>query len=150
MTEQIDQLNTLLRLRKRDLECCEQAVVGARKHVSAAEMQQGNAAAAHALALSRCAKAMVEQAQTPCDPLVQLHCRAAKERADAAQQLRASASAALAEARAMFDGLKREWLRAQARHDAILKELENAVRQWKRRVSRRADDEVRPRPVALA
>jgi hypothetical protein len=150
MTEQIDQLNIILRLRKRDLDCCERAVAGARKDVAAAEAQEGEAAAAHARALSRCALALVEQAQTPCDPLVQLHCRAAKERADRAQQLRASASAALADARTMFDRLKREWLRAQARHDAILKELESAVRQWRRQVSRRADDEVRPRPVALA
>ena len=55
--------------------------------------------------------------------------------------------AALAEARALADRLKREWLRAQARHDAMLQELERAVQSWQRQVGRRAEDELRPAPV---
>ena len=90
---------------------------------------------------------MMERLRQPCDPLVQLHCQAVSARAEASQLLRTQAGAALAEARALADRLKREWLRAQARHDAMLQELERAVQSWQRQIGRRAEDELRPAPV---
>lgn len=150
MSEKIDQLRTVLRLRKRDLDSCERAVADARQAVAVAEADEMKAARAHEKALYSCTQARVDQARQPCDPLVQLHCRATQERADMAQQLRGAASMALAEARSVADRVKREWLRAQARHDAIGQELETLVRQWKRQVARRAEEEVRPSIVVPA
>lgn len=144
MSETIDQLRTILRLRKRDLDRCEAAAL------SAAEAEEGQAARAHERALYACTRARADQTRQPCDPLVQLHCQATQDRADAAQQARIAASAAMGEARAFAERLKQEWLRAQARHDAIMQELDTALRQAKRQAARRAEDEVRPAPMVFA
>lgn len=147
----IDGLKTILRLRRRDLDRCEREVAQARAQVAAAQAQEDAAAHACSRALSTCEQAVAQQAKQPCDPLVRLHAHATQARAEAARQLRAQARATLEEARQLADRLKREWLRAQARHDAILGELERAVRQWKRQIGRRAEEDVRPVPkVALA
>ncbi|ETI63849.1 hypothetical protein C100_10500 [Sphingobium sp. C100] len=150
MSDQIDRLRTIMKLRKRDLERCQREVAAARQEVAAAQVQEEQAARACAMALSKRAAALMEQVRQPCDPLVQLHCQAVSARADASQQVRAQAGAVLAEARVMADRLKREWLRAQARHDAIFKELERAIQQWQRQVSRRAEEELRPAPSITA
>ena len=147
MSDQIDQLKTIVRLRKRDLERCAHDVAAARQAIVAAQVQEEQAARACADALASRAAAMMERLRQPCDPLVQLHCQAVSARAEASQLLRTQAGAALAEARALADRLKREWLRAQARHDAMLQELERAVQSWQRQVGRRAEDEVRPAPI---
>jgi hypothetical protein len=150
MTDQIDRLKTILRLRRRDVDRYEREVAAARETMAAAEAQASDAAHACSRALSTCDQALAQQARQPCDPLVQLHCRASAAKAEAARQLRAQARATLDEARALAESLKREWLRAQARHDAILGELERAIREWKRQLSRRADEDVRPMPVVRA
>ena len=62
----------------------------------------------------------------------------------------AQARAALDEAYKLADRLKREWMRAQVRHDAIVGELDRAVREWKRQLSRRADADLPPMPVVIA
>ncbi|WP_311267657.1 hypothetical protein [Sphingobium sp. WCS2017Hpa-17] len=147
----IDGLKTILRLRRRDLDRCEREVAQARAQVAAAQAQEDAATHACSRALSTCEQAVAQQAKQPCDPLVRLHAHATQARAEAARQLRAQARATLEEARQLADQLKREWLRAQARHDAILGELERAMRQWKRQIARRAEDDVPPMPkVALA
>lgn len=150
MTDRIDRLKTIMRLRRRDLDRSEREVAAARRTMVAAEAQASEASRACSRALSACDQAIAQQARHPCDPLVQLHCRASAAKADAAREWRAQARAALDEARALAETLKREWLRAQARHDAMMGELDRAVRDWKRQLSRRADDDVRPTPVALA
>lgn len=147
----IDGLKTILRLRRRDLDRCEREVAQARAQLVEAEVQESEAARACSHAFSTCEQAVAQQAKQPCDPLVRLHAHATQAKAEAARQLRAQARAALEEARVLADRLKREWLRAQARHDAILGELERAVRQWKRQIGRRAEEDVQPAPkVALA
>lgn len=150
MSETIDQLRTILRLRKRDLDRCEKAVIDARGALSAAEAEEGQAARAHERALYACTQARVDQTRQPCDPLVQLHCQTTQDRADAAQQARIAASAALDEARVFAERMKQEWLRAQARNDAIMQELDMALRQAKRQAARRAEDDVRPAPMVFA
>ncbi len=150
MTDQIDRLKTILRLRRRDVDRTEREVAEARRMMAAAQAEARDAAYACSRALTTCDQALAQQARQPCDPLVQLHCRASVTKAEAARQLRAQARAALDEAQALAESLKREWLRAQARHDAILGELERAVREWKRQLSRRVDEDVRPMPVLLA
>lgn len=144
----IDALKTILRLRRRDLDRCERDVAQARAQLAAAEVQEGEADRACCRADISCEQAVAQQAKQPCDPLVRLHAHATQAKAEAARQLRAQARATLEEARQIADRLKREWLRAQARHDAIRGELDRAVRQWKRQTSRRAEDEVRPAPMA--
>ncbi len=150
MSETIDQLRTILRLRKRDLDRCETAVMEARGALTLAETEERRAARAHERALYACTQARVDQTRQPCDPLVQLHCQATQDRADAAQQARIAASAAMGEARAFAERMKQEWLRAQGRHDAIMQELDGALRLSKRQAARRAEDEVRPAPMVLA
>lgn len=150
MSEKIDQLRTIERLRRRDIDRCETAVVDAREATSAAERAEGQAARAHERALFACTQARVDQTRQPCDPLVQLHCQATQDRADSAQQARIAASAALGEARAFAERMKQEWLRAQARHDAIMQELDAALRQSKRQAARRAEDDVCPAPMVFA
>lgn len=145
----IDALKTILRLRRRDLERCEREVAQARAQLVAAEVEEGEAARACSRADSSCAQAVEQQAKQPCDPLVRLHAHATQAKAETARQLRAQARATLEEARQIAERLKHEWLRAQARHDAIRGELDRAVRQWKRQIARRAEDEVRPAPTAV-
>lgn len=147
----IDGLTVILRLRRRDLDRCERDVAQARAQLAAAQVQADAATHACSRALSTCEQAVAQQAKQPCDPLVRLHAHATQAKAEAARQLRAQARATLEEARQLADRLKREWLRAQARHDAILGELEHAVRRWKRKMGRRAEEDVQPAPrIALA
>ena len=148
MTDTIDRLKTIVRLRRRDLDRYERDMAAAHRQMASAEEEAQEAAHACTRALTACDSAMAQQARQPCDPLVQLHCLASAARAEAARQLRAQARSALDDARTLAEGLKREWARAQARHDAIVGELDRAVRAWKRQMSRRADDEVRPMSVA--
>lgn len=142
----IDGLKTILRLRRRDLDRCEREVAQARAQLVEAEAQESEAVRACSHALSTCERAVAQQAKQPCDPLVRLHAHATQAKAEAARQLRAQARATLEDARQLADRLKREWLRAQARHDAILGELERAIRQWKRQIGRRAEDDIPPAP----
>lgn len=150
MTDKIDQLKTIVRLRRRDLDRYEREVATARQQMAVAEAEASAAAQACTRALATSEKAMAQQARQPCDPLVQLHCRASAARAEAARQLRAQARAALDEAHKLADRLKREWMRAQVRHDAIVGELDRAIREWKRQLSRRAEADLRPMPVVIA
>lgn len=150
MSDTIDRLKTILRLRRRDLDRYEREVAEARRQMVAAEVEASEAAHACTRALTACDRAMAQQARQPCDPLVQLHCRASAAKAEAARQLRMQARAALDDARMLVEGVKREWVRAQARHDAIVGELDRAMRAWKRQMSRRADDEIRANPQVSA
>jgi len=152
MTDSIDRLRTILRLRKRDLDRCEQAAAAARKGVAAAEEREGEAARACTRAAAACEQALAQRLRQPADAMVQLHCRVVAARADSMRRLRDQARDALQEARGAADGMRREWLRAQARHDVISSELERAIRRLQRHISRKADDEARPlgRPVATA
>ena len=81
MSDQIDQLKTIVRLRKRDLERCAHEVAAARQAIAAAQAQEEQAARACADALASRAAAMMERLRQPCDPLVQLHCQAVSARA---------------------------------------------------------------------
>lgn len=150
MTDKIDRLKTILRLRRRDLDRYERGVAVARKQMAVAEAAARAAAQDCTRALTLCASALAQQALQPCDPLVQLHCRASAAKADAARQLRTQAGTALDEAHMLANRLKHEWMQAQVRHDAIVRELDCAVREWKRQLSRRADADPQPMRVSAA
>jgi hypothetical protein len=150
MTDAIEQLETVVRLRWRDVDKAERAALRQRAALAAAE-EADQAAAAHCrMARAAQQRAEAARAERPADPLVQLHCRLAAGQVAAADQQQIGASAALDDAARMADELKREVLRAHARHDAIRGELERLVRQRRRRIARRAEEEVGVRPGLTA
>ncbi|WP_336970736.1 hypothetical protein [Sphingobium aromaticiconvertens] len=139
MTDHITALRQIVRLRERDVRYCERQARNALLAVAQAETRAGEARQMCQQAISLYEAAQTERVQAPCDPHVQLHCNATATQVDQACQMRAQACDLLVKAQGFAEQVRREWLRAQARYDALRAELEKAIHNLQRRRERRSE-----------
>lgn len=141
MTQRIEDLRMIVRLRERDVEKCEQAMEAARAEACRAETAARAASDALSRALASHDRALADRRETPANPHVQLHCQTCEAQCAARRDNRDEADAALVEACAEVEQRSTEWRRAQMRRDVLTEELRKALRAVKRQIARRLDEE---------
>jgi chromosome segregation ATPase len=141
MTDRIDKLRTLLRLRQRDIDRRTGEVAEAARAVAAAEAGCKQAEARLAQALRHHEEALAGRIEAPCDPLVGLFCERTETALVRARERLAIVEKSLHQALEDVSEKRRQLLRAQARNGALETFLSRALRGHRRAIDRRLADD---------
>lgn len=141
MTDHIDKLRTLLRLRQRDVHRRTGEVTEAARAVVAAETECELAEARLAQAAQQHKDALTGRIEAPCDPLVGLFCERTETALARARERLATAEKSLHQALQDVSERRRQLLRAQARSGALETFLSRALRRHRRAADRRLTDD---------
>ena len=141
MSDSIDRIRTLARLRHRDVGRCVRKVADAARAAAEAEAKREQADAALTWATRRHNEALARRLQEPCDTLVGIFCQGTEAALDEACTRLAAANDALRQAREEASEQRRRLLRAQARSDALEAFLSRALARHRRAADRRLADD---------
>lgn len=145
MTDRLDQMETLYRLRAREVDRQTRAVAAA---VAASESAAGELARVEQhrqKAAETLDRARFDRARSPADDCVRFFVDACEARLADAQALFTKAREALDGARQHVFAARRMWLRAQGRYEALGRLLHQMKTKQRRGADRRAADEANDR-----
>lgn len=145
MTGRLDQIETLHRLRARDVDRQTRAVAAAVAARESAAEKLARAEQHRQKAFETLDRARFDRARSPADDCILFFVDACEARLADAQTLLAKAREALDRAREHVLTARRMWLRAQGRYEALGRLLHQIRTKQRRSVDRRAADEANDR-----
>lgn len=142
MSPRIVKLRMLVRLRRRDVDRRARATAVCARALDTAEAALARAKVRVEAALAKRTRALEERLRVPADPVVGWFCGGCEEALNEARDTVAQSDRLVAEAAEALAEARRQWLRAQARLDAMATMLKRAISELRRSGERRRLDAV--------
>lgn len=142
MSPRLAKLRMLVSLRRRDVDRRARATAERTRLLDMAEAARGQAVALVDATAGDHARALAERLRSPADPVVGLFCQCCGDKLREARQALVNTERAVAAAVEAVTEARRQWLRAQARLDALAVMLARATSEHRRAAERRRLDAV--------
>jgi flagellar biosynthesis chaperone FliJ len=140
MSHRVEKLRTLVRLRRRNVDRRACAAAEGARAAEAAEIACRRVEAMVNEARRKQERALSERLRAPADPMIALFVRTSEATLSEARQQLRKAEIAMADAIDRAAALRQQWLRAQARLDALTGLLDRALLDSRRATERRRMD----------